>query len=54
MATEVRPSRTPKERPTLGNLLLEHGRGAGEVTVDAAWRDGRAAAVEGALAAAGG
>lgn len=54
MAREVRPSRTPKERPTLGNLSLEHGRGASEVTVDAAWGDRGAAAVEAALAAAGG
>lgn len=54
MATEARPSRTPKERPTLGNRSPEHGRGAGEVTTGAAWSDRGAAAVEAALAAAGG
>ncbi len=54
MATEARPSRTPEERPTLGDLSLKHGRGAAEVTIDAAWGDRGAAAVEAALAAAGG
>lgn len=54
MATEARPSRTPKELPTLGNLSLEHGRGAGELTFDAASGDRGVAAVEAALAAAGG